>query len=548
VEFAARARALTGFMADAGALREAVGAVDQSDQPGDLGAALQLLESLQAGGGGEETEGGGGGGGPLRVYLLSDGGFGEGEARAVRGVELRHNRIGPESDEAGHDNLGIVGISARRDLEDPAVVRVFARVMNAGARAVETALELRLDGELSQIRPVSVPAATKDAAADGVWKAGETGATFELESGSGGLAVVSIARADVLASDDAAGVVLGPPRRARVLVVSPAGEADTFLTGVLEAMDLAGLRQADASRYAGLVRDEPGSRRGSVAENLARAWDLVIFDRVAPEEAPPVASISFGAGVPGPGGVAVTTLEAGEEFGSGHVVSWRRTHPVMRYVGLDQLIVSPPMRMKLRDDAKGVTVLALGPTGPLMALLEEEGRGGASGRIGRIVAAFELARSNWGPDVSFPVFVSNAVEYLTGRGQGAAGRWHTTTEAVTVVSAPGAAGIAATGPREVRVRVDEPGAGREVSLGLLDRAGVYRVTGVREEDAVVAVNLCDERESGLAAADVRVPGATVERSATGEKEGWREIWHWFVAAALLLLTVEWFVYAWRMRV
>ena len=51
-------------------------------------------------------------------------------------------------------------ISARRDLEDPAVVRIFVRVVNAGAQAVETTLQLRLNGELAQIRPITLPPAS----------------------------------------------------------------------------------------------------------------------------------------------------------------------------------------------------------------------------------------------------------------------------------------------------------------------------------------------------------------------------------------------------
>ena len=48
----------------------------------------------------------------------------------------------------------------------------------------------------------------------------------------------------------------------------------------------------------------------------------------------------------------------------------------------------------------------------------------------------------------------------------------------------------------------------------------------------------------------RLDGAPVQEQ-PGSKvddEGRREIWHWFVLAAAALLTIEWFLYAWRMRV
>jgi hypothetical protein len=63
------------------------------------------------------------------------------------------------------------------------------------------------------------------------------------------------------------------------------------------------------------------------------------------------------------------------------------------------------------------------------------------------------------------------------------------------------------------------------------------------------VNLLDEGESAIATADtLRVSGESVSAAVGGGGSGPREIWEWFVLAALLLLALEWFLHACMMRV
>jgi hypothetical protein len=87
-----------------------------------------------------------------------------------------------------------------------------------------------------------------------------------------------------------------------------------------------------------------------------------------------------------------------------------------------------------------------------------------------------------------------------------------------------------------------------VELGVLERVGVYeaRLGGERAE---VCVNLLDARESRIEApASIEVGGGRVTPAGVGDAPTPREIWHWFVLAASVLLVLEWSVYAWRMRV
>jgi hypothetical protein len=87
-----------------------------------------------------------------------------------------------------------------------------------------------------------------------------------------------------------------------------------------------------------------------------------------------------------------------------------------------------------------------------------------------------------------------------------------------------------------------------VSLGVPALTGVYEVRGAAEEDAIAPVNLFDARESSIATRD-STPIATRSGSAASAGEASpREVWAWFVLAAVGFLTLEWLLFAWRMRV
>jgi hypothetical protein len=81
----------------------------------------------------------------------------------------------------------------------------------------------------------------------------------------------------------------------------------------------------------------------------------------------------------------------------------------------------------------------------------------------------------------------------------------------------------------------------------VERAGVYQVIGGAPGPDRVAVNLCDETET-LVRTSNDLPIAGMSRmKEEAAKAGVREIWHWFVAAGFVLLVVEWFLGAWKMR-
>jgi len=551
VSLAARGSIETGFTSSRGAARAAIAGITPTDQPGNLEAAVRVVDSLLSGSG-EELNG------PrATVCVFSDGSFGSDGAPAPAGAVVSFVPVGSGTP----DNAGIVSLAARRDYDDPGTVRVFARVLSAGPGELDLPVSLAIDGEVVERRVLRsvLPAPTADAPAVRATTTmhasphrAEAVTTFQVKRPGGGSAVVSIDRPDLLVADNSGAIVLPPATRASVVLVKPDGDAERptvvpawLLENALSELDAASFRVISASEYERLA--------GAGAQG---GIDLFVFDRVTPRTAPPGASLSFGAGVPASG----LGLRAAENSPTdGYLLAWDRGHPLLQDVALDQVYVTSALVPSMLDGAASRPgVLATGPGGPLMIL-------GADGHHRRLVVAFDVAASNWPLQVSFPVFLATALDYLTLRGEESAGRAFSTGEPVDIVvprgvssvelrrvEAPGAGtatsvGSATTGGPESTIRVAVPPdrAGERVPVGLVERAGLYRVAPPGAEP-VLAVNLVNAVESACGVSNsLKLGGATVTGGVAVPVP--REVWPWLVLAAAGLLVVEWIAFAARAR-
>lgn len=528
VAFASDARVVQGYTTDRALLRRAVEGVEQTDQPANFDGALELAAAFFVYADEEsdpET---------TTLALFSDGWLDErstGAQRGLRGAVLRFERVGPPMD-APRDNVGVVALNARRDEDNPSAALVFVRLQNASPDEVETPITIRVDDEPARSAVVRIPGATDDAP-------GERAATYTIDAPAGGVISVVIARPDALAADNTARLVLDPPRPVRVLFVARVSEggaldADPFFVEALEALG-AEVNAISAEAYA---------RRIDRAEGWGGV-DLVVFDRVRPTALPPRPTISVGATIPVPG-VGVAHDDA-DPLPPTRFLSWRRTHALMRDVSLDPVVVARPMRMSLPagDAQSGVsgTALAFGSGGPLVALVEH-------GLMRRVLIGFEPLYSTWPTHPSFTVFLGNTLDSLVGADAGAAGRWVRTEEPASVRVPPGVRTVRVRGPATFEASAPEglAAAQNTVSLGALPRAGLYAIEGAIERDRRVAANLADAHESVAGTRDVVLLAGEARRAGSTEGAPPREIWKWFVLAALLVLTAEWLLYAWQMRV
>ncbi|MFO0857830.1 MAG: VWA domain-containing protein [Phycisphaerales bacterium] len=574
VSFAATAQTLAAFTPSASIINDAIETAAQTDQPANLPAALTLVESLTAESGSQtpETQS------PPTVILLSDGSYPADDGDLSTSLRLRYERIGPEDqgvvDEGRTyqitprtDNLGIANIAARRDDINPALVRVFARVVSNNTTAIDVPMSLAIEGVVSSRRAIRIPAANAEN------KPGEQQVIFEVPASPKGILTITIDRPDSLESDNIASVVLPDQFRPIINVVTQSTTSTP--TSPRAAQDFAWLITD--------VLDELGCERVSrrtideyTADQLTSTTSdphLTIFVGVSPAKPPRGSSVHFGGDKSIPPLAFTTTsdsqLGAPEMTPRPGSIYWDRTHPLMRGVPLDSLIVRRALAWTISDELLAAnksltaTVLARSDDTPLITLINDAGAGAGSGSGGeRIAIGFDLIDSNWPLQPAFAVFLANVVDRLTPRARSFVGQAFTTGESA-IIRVQGRQSISLSGPADILVREGgggtsnpsllAPGATESISAGLLAKAGVYLVKGAGQNnsgssggDRAIAVNVANELES-MALAPLQVQLGSKQMTSFESGTNTRELWREFLLAAGLLLSIEWLVYGWQVR-
>lgn len=509
VEVGATPRVVEGLTGSRAALRDAITRVAQRDEPADLGAAVALVRAVGAG----EDEAAG----LPSVVLFSDGAFHADERGAGVPAGVRFERVGPAPGTRAI-NAGIVAFAARRDVSDPGTLRVFLEVLSTDPAGSGVPLAIALDGRVLDRRTIEVPPAGDSP--------GRAAVSLGIPGVGGGVLTATISRDDALASDNLAALDIRPPARPAAWIVSPEGGRPTagragslLLRDTLEELRLRSITDLTPEAYAQRVASEG-----------FEGVDFIIFDRAAPTTTPPRPTLRFG-GSPELDGFE---LIEGRTPGASGVLLWAREHPLLRYVALDALVLADAPALRVDESREDLRVLARGPGGPLLVLVDRAG-------VRHLLASFDLSRSNWPLLPGFPVFLAGATDFLTLAGERSEGLSVRTGESVEL-RATGAGRLTLGGPASLAA--DAPGPG-PVRVGPFARAGVYVVRGPTEARAV-CVNLLDDLESSLASPEALRVGAREVATGQGVREV-REVWWWFVAAALVLLGAEWFVYAWSVR-
>ena len=429
----------------------AINSIEPSDEPGDLASVFDqiraTMQSVDQAVGASDAEQDS----PrsTRVFVLTDGGAGD-LPDTVEGSPIEVIALDPSP----VVNAGLIALSAERDRTTPTLCRVFVRVQSTDPEPSGMIVRVLDSGEELARGAIAFDA-------EGI-QTQSTTLEFTLDQGAE-LEVV-IDHPDAMDADNRAWVRLPDPNPVRVVVVAD-GAAHPILLDVLSAI---------AGREPAVIgADEP-----------IPAWaELVVFDGVLGPDQTDIPSIAFG--------------PSGDNSGIEEVVSWKRSHPVLRDVAMGLVAFDSPRSLV------GEEVLASSDEKSVM--IEHASRG-----VRHFDVAFDLDRSNWPVQVGFTIFLANAVEYLV----------------------PGASGIG------VVTRTDE----------LLPMVGVQEIP-TPEGSAMVGVSLLDASESlaGVSAGvgtEIRERAGAISRSVDID----RPVWRWFVVAALALMTIEWLLHAARVRI
>jgi len=516
IAFAERARIVSPFTTNTAELVGLIERIEPTDGGTDLREALELAEAYMSPPAMTTDQTPVPAASAARLILISDGRIAHLDEVVLKSGTLEFLRVGQTA-----DNVGITALRTLRNYERPELLSIFLTVRNFGPAPIETDVSLYVDGTLTAVRSVRLaaqpPAATQPTAPPEALTEGSSAVSLsiELPLDRGAVLEARLARDDRLAVDNRAWAVIPPPRKLRVLTVT---EKNYFLDSVLRGLPLEDFPFATPAQY------EANAGQAYEADGASR-FDVVIFDKVRPVRLPAGNFLFLGATPPLPG---FPDGKPDENFAP---IWWEETHPLLRHVALDGVVVARGLTLPVPRQAE---VLIEGPRGPVLARYAAEGRH-------CVVLGFAVEQSNWWSKPSFPVFMYNAIRYLGGGAEAADGPLRP-GQTLRFPAPAGVESLTLTRPdaRTETLRVDTSGT---AYYGNTDRVGVYAVDGGLPGRDRFAVNLEDERESDIAPP----PGPlTIDRQPVAELNAIRtatpEVWRWFVGAALALLLFEWWVY------
>ncbi|MBI3098200.1 MAG: BatA domain-containing protein [Planctomycetes bacterium] len=436
-----------------------------------------------------------------RLVIVSDGRFTDLPDRLPKGLPVSLVTIG----EKKPGNLAITALDARKSLDAVGDFQVYARVENFGKEKAEATLELYLNDKMIDAAPVEL----------GPGKS--VSRVFDKQGLKKGVLRVRLDLDDDLAVDNTAWTIIGAEQTIDLLLVS---ENNFFLEKALALDPRTSVSKITPEAFA---KDERAHLEGALA------YDFFVFDRCAPKSLPP-GNYLFLAAVP-----PLPEVALGDEVKEPIVVDWNHTHPTTRFADFGN--VSIGKSRALRVPSWAVSLLE-SDRGPLIAALTKENL-----QVG--IVAFDIFASDWPIRLSFPMFISNVVEWLGGGGSQITSATRSPGDVVTIYPDRGMEQVTVTDPSG---RKQEFKVGQDKSIGYAatERVGLYSVlcTGKKEAKAELrfAVNLLNAEESNIVPREnVKFGSEAVVTSAAVALTN-QELWRWFAIGAFAVLLLEWIVY------
>ncbi len=482
----AQTRVLASPTTDKNALKRAINLARAGDTPNNLGDAIQLASSLL-----QNKKG-------AQIYVLSDGSVPALQDVATGSSGLQFVKIGNRN-----NNLAITALDARRGYSQGSQYQIFATVRNFSDREQTVNLELSRDGNVVAVRPLTIGA--KD----------QQSQLFDDLNIGPGLWSVRFDADDDLKSDNIAWTQIAPQRALRVLLVS---DGNLFLERALNINPEVKLFETNLARYA--------------SARAKSDFDVVVCDGQIPPDENQTNQLIFGAVD------ANSPVTKNGVAPSPTVVDWDKKNPVTQFAPWSDVRFAQALAVTIKPWAQ---TLVDSERTPLIVA----GQRGAH----RVVwCGFDLAQTDLPLRVAFPIFITNAVRWLSG----ANGLGDTQTlragQPIPLDVPKTVRNISITTPDNSKqtLAIADNGDSNDQAAPQFsgaDRVGVYTA---QSDDAQwtnrFAVSLLSAQESDLQPRDA-LPVSN-GKSVGGENHPLanRELWSWFVLAALALLGLEWWIY------
>jgi hypothetical protein len=460
--------------ADKSALRHALQTCQVTDSSTRLTEALKLADTLVR----DKHD--------PEIHLYSDGAAGDLSEFENKGLHVIYHRIGQRC-----ENVGVTTLDIRENPENHKERAIYTSIVNYSTNKQTTILELLFDNQVVDTRPLTIPA-------------GDTAAqVFSTTQERDGIFTVRIDAKDDLAADNQASMVSLLPQPTKVLLVT---RGNRFMEKALHAA-----ANVDLSIAQDTVDGAPDK-------------DVVVLDDVTP------------AAWPKPNVFAIHITNT-NWFDSGYtnvenpaIVDWKNTHPLLRYINLDNVQISETLGVKTPGWA--IPLVDAQQTPLIVA--------GELSHQKIIWIGFDTLQSTWPLRISFPMFIANAMDWLNPAAAKSqqlmlhAGEPFRFAFNQTVISAE----VTLPGGTKETIAA---GGNREIVFGHTAKQGTYHLRAGTNEIAF-CVNVLDAAESNTKPRDELQLGKFNKVGAVEVKQASVEIWRWIAAGALGVLMFEWWYY------
>ncbi len=486
IEAGADTRVVFPLSNDHAMMTRALRQIVPSDATCDMGDALRLASALVS----NRPN--------ARIVLLSDGDFPIVTDFSPGKAQLVYEPIGTMS-----RNVAVTAFDSSLAPTGNSI-QCFASIRNYAADPTIATVTFKVDGDVTDARQIKIAAGQS------------VGETFSAPPSTREATVEVTSPGDILIADNQATIYLKGAGAVRTLLVS---NGNLFLERALSLDPSVRLERAPS------VPDyEKASAPGD------GRYDLVIFDGVAPEpvKAPAVWSLGEPSQLVGVADDGMLQHPA--------VVDWSRDDPVMRYTDFSTMSIDKAHNVGLLTGSK--TLMQTTGGAPLIVSAQPRGRR-------TLYCAWNVLDSDFPLRVSFPIFVGNAVAWLT-TGQGSAG-----SQAGGIVARPGMP-FNLTLPGNGSWTLIHPDGSREAldtgtgvaTVRSANTAGIYTAQSGKSF-VKIAVNVLDQDTSDVAPrSSLNLGGAEIAATKTPGLT-LSEIWRPLIMAALLLLCAEWWVFVRR---
>jgi hypothetical protein len=503
---------------------------------------------------------------PARVFLFSDGGFVNVDDPNLDKLPVDFYSIG----EVTTSNVAILSFAVQKREGTVDQMEAFARLASYGGAETSFTASLEIDGELADATTVKMASNS------------ESGIVFELNALQEGELKLILDVADASPVDNVAYAAVRPPRRIKVLLVSPGNSA------LEAAMKTDRCRQISDVEFQDVEYLKTSEYQSRQAQG---DFELIVFDRCSPASMPLANTLFIGVKPPAihaesvskesirdesaegtqpmtdvaqdatnqdggsspanadskpqngaakvsgnKGGAIAEEWKTGEASGPVLILDVDRSHPITQYLEMNSVIIvegmslTPPEGGKVLMTSDSGPVFGIAPRGPFQDAV-----------LGFSVAVNE--NTDWGLRRSFPVFVYSSIETLGGGAAESSADSVRPGELIRVGLAPQVLECVVETPSGEKVPLTR-GSDSRFLFTKTDEIGIYKVFDVDSKTLLetFCVNLFSSRESDVRATGSIELGAKAVAAETSSIKSRQEAWRWLILGGLALLILEWGIY------